>query len=177
MNREQLETLYEAKAAAELADAFEGWAAAGVAPWRGAALSRLAFLIAQPSEEDLAAGEPLRGRAGEAADKSAVAFGVGPDAYFVAVTRGAGAGCASDRLRLVLEAADPAVVIALDDAAAEDLAAACGLERLRAGVPIRARGRVVGAAGDLAASLDDPTSKKRVWAAMKAIAAEGGLTT
>lgn len=174
LSAEALEGLYEAKAAAELADA-SGATAGALKPWRGEPLGRLAFVISTLSDEDLAAGEPLRGAAGEAADKSAIAFGVGADGYFVAVSRPDGEP--STRLAQLLEAADPSAIIALDDTAASDLESALGIGRLEQGVPVRVNGRVIGAAGDLAGSLNDPDRKKRVWASMKSIAAEAGLRT
>jgi hypothetical protein len=69
-----------------------------------------------------------------------------------------------------VEAVDPVLAIALDRAAAEDLAAAFGLEALPPGQPVVVRGRTLCAVGGLAASLDDPAAKARVWKDFKAAA-------
>lgn len=175
MSTQHLDRLYADKAAVELNDAFP-LAPGGVRAWRGSPGSRLVFVISLPSAADRAAGQPLCGAAGEAAEKSAAALGLGRDEYFVLASRAGGdSGEVERRLALALEAADPSVVITLDDAAAADLAAALGIPPLEQGAPVLANGRVVGAAGDLAGSLGDAGAKKRVWAAMKAIAAEAGL--
>jgi hypothetical protein len=172
-----LAVLYEAKALAELDDA-EAAGGATARGWRGEPLSRLAFVVSAMSPGEIEAGDPLRGEAGEAADKAAAALGVSPEALFVVASR-PGADMPPEqrtrRLALALEAADPAIVIALDDDAACDLADAMGVEGLEPGRPVRVRGRVVGSVGGFAASLGDPRAKARVWAAMKAVAAEGGL--
>jgi hypothetical protein len=100
------------------------------------------------------------------------------DDYFVIASRPNAGGDAAprpSRLALALEAADPEVVIALDDDAADDLTAAFEIARLTPGQPVRVRGRVLGAAGDLGSSLSDAATKARVWRAMKEIAAAGGL--
>jgi len=177
MSQEAVAKLFAAKAAAELADA-ELIAGSGGRGWRGAPLSRLAFVVSRLSAEDLAAGGPLNGATGEAAAKAAAAFGVPADAFFAIASRPSDPLSPADRSRrlvLAIEAADPAVVIALDEDAASDLAESFGVADLVPGTPARVRGRVIGAAGDLGASLADTKAKARVWVAMKAIAAEGGL--
>jgi hypothetical protein len=72
-------------------------------------------------------------------------------------------------LELIVEAVDPVLVVALDGDAAQDLAAAFGLPALAPGRPSVARGRTLGAVGGLAASLDDPGAKARVWKHFKAV--------
>jgi hypothetical protein len=167
---------FEAKAGAELHDA-DGLVGASVGSWEGPLLgARVAFLVARPSEASGAGAllaEPVR----DAVLKAADALGAGED-VFVAVTRPQGVTdteAAARRLRLLIEAVDPPVVIALDAEAASDLALAFGAGDLRPGHPVRALGRGLGATGDFAASLDDPDAKKRAWSAMKGAAALGGL--
>jgi hypothetical protein len=160
---------------AELGDA---QAAGGTAPrgWRGEPLGPLAFVVSSPSSGD--PGDPLGGEAGVAADKAAAALGAGAGPVFV-VTSAPAPGMPAEarrrRLSLTLEAADPRVVMALDGGAARDLADAYGLDPMEPGAPARVRGRVLGSAGDFVASLGDVAAKARVWAAMRAIASEGGL--
>lgn len=178
MNADALLAAYEAKARAELGDA-EALASGAAKGWRGRPLGALAFVIGAPSDADAQAGEPLRGEAGEAAAKAAEAFGVcGADVVAIASRPVAGLSAAvrARRLRLAVEAADPAAVIALDAEGAQDLAAAFEIEALDAGRPVLAHGRTLGSAGDLAASLADAPAKVRVWRAMKAIAHAAGLT-
>jgi hypothetical protein len=130
------------------------------------------------SPDEVVAGEPLLGQAGEAVGKAAAAFGVAADSLFVVASRpadGIPPEARSRRLALLIEAADPAVVIALDGDAASDLADACRLEHLEPGRPVRVHGRAVGTVGEFSVSLGDRPAKARVWAAMKAIAAEGGM--
>jgi len=173
---DEVRSAYEAKAVAELADA-DALTGAPAGSWSGPALgARIAFLVGHA-----AAAKPqalMDERTLDAVTKAAEAFGAG-DAIFAAATRTDGAADAAAlaaRLRLLIEAADPSVVIALDPDAASDLAAAFGLEELRPGAPVHLLGRALGAVGDFAASLDDAGAKTRAWTAMKATAALGGLT-
>jgi hypothetical protein len=167
----ELAALYEAKALAELAD---GDALAGaVEPgWRGEPLGPLAFVTSALPDAGVL----------EALDKAADALDAAP--AFVIATRpevasrpdaASAAEVRNRRLALMVEAADPAVVIALDVIAAADLAEALGAQTMVPGQSARAHGRVLGFSADFAASLSDAPAKARVWAAMKAIAAEGGL--
>lgn len=160
-----LAALYEAKALAELADgdALVGAAAPG---WHGSPLGPLAFV-----SSEVPAGPVL-----EALDKASDALGGGPAFVIASRSPRTEAGEARHhRLALMIEAADPSVVIALDAASAADLAGAFGAQTLVPGQWARLRGRVLGNAADFAASLSDAPAKARVWAAMKAIAGEGGL--
>jgi hypothetical protein len=177
MSASALARIYEAKARAELDDA-ESIGGVPARGWRGEPLGRLAFVVSAMAPDEVATGEPLLGQTGEAADKAAAAFGVATGDLFVVASRPAAdipADARDRRLALLLEAADPEVVIALDGDAASDLAGACGCERLEPGRPVRLHGRVMGFVGEFAASLGDRPAKARVWAAMKAIAAEGGM--
>jgi hypothetical protein len=161
----ELAALYEAKALAELADG-DALVGAEEQGWRGQPLGPLAFVASV-----LPVGDVL-----EALDKAADALGAAP--AFVIASRPGGAGAEEARgrrLALMVEAADPAVVIALDGPAAGDLAEALGAQTMVPGQSARLRGRVLGSAAEFAASLSDVPAKARVWAAMKAIAAEGGL--
>jgi hypothetical protein len=170
-----LRTAYEAKARAELGDAD---AVVGAAPgsWEGELVgARVAFLAAHPAVPG--DGGVLATRVKQAAAKAADALGAG-DGIFVIATRPVpvcGADDRARRLRFALEAVDPPAVIALDAESAEDLAAAFGIDALRAGTPVRAFGRALGFVGDFEASLDDPAAKARAWSAMKATASLAGL--
>jgi hypothetical protein len=67
------------------------------------------------------------------------------------------------RVRLAMEAVDPAVVIALDSAAATDLGGAFGIGALTSGEVTHVPGRVLLALDGFADSLGDTTRKRRVW--------------
>ena len=75
----------------------------------------------------------------------------------------------SQRIRMLVEAVDPSVVIALDMVAAVDLAAALEIDPLCAGVPRAWGGRTVLAVEGLEASLVDDDLKRRVWRQLKAL--------
>jgi hypothetical protein len=168
-----LSAAYAAKAAAELADAD---AVVGAAPgaWEGVTVGpRIAFVIARAASS----GTVLETRVAEAAAKAADALGAGTDVFCIATRTDppASPDARARRLRLGLEAVDAPAVIALDVEAAGDLASAFGADALRPGTPTRVFGRVIGYAGDFAASLDDDPAKVRAWSAMKTIAAAAGL--
>jgi hypothetical protein len=171
-----LRSAYEAKAAAELADAD---AVLGAAPgsWEGRTVGpRIAFVVGTAASAS-APARLLADRIAEALARAADALGAGADVFTIASrpVSGASADRSARRLRLALESVDPPAVIALDAQAAEDLAAAFGLDALRPGEAVRVLGRALGNAGDFAASLDDPPSKARAWSAMKAAAAAAGV--
>jgi hypothetical protein len=79
------------------------------------------------------------------------------------------------RLRLIVEAVDPAIVVLLDERAAADFSRAFDVEAPRVGVVEVVGGRRVLAVEDFAASLADEALKRRAWAQLKALAgpAEG----
>ncbi len=173
-----LAAVYEAKALAELGDAD---ALAGVADggWSGDPLGDVALVVGAPAR-DCGAGSALLSREAEdALGKALAALGYEKDSVFVIASRpeGARADGLGPRLRLALEAVDAPLVMAVDPRAADDLAASFGLERLEAGTPVRAAGRVLGYTGDFGGSLGDDTAKGRVWAAMRAVAAAAGHRT
>jgi len=175
---DQVRSAYEAKAAAELSDA-DATTNAPSGSWDGPVLgARIAFLVGRASCVSPAASDLLDERTLDAVMKAAEALGAGQD-VFLAATRPIetpdGAAVVR-RLRLLVEAADPPVVVALDPDAAYDLAAAFEVGELRPASPVYVFGRAIGAVGDFTASLDDPGAKTRAWSAMKAVAALGGLT-
>jgi hypothetical protein len=173
-----LAAVYDAKALAELADA-ESAGGSSVRGWRGEPLGPLAFVVSAMSAEGGEESGPLSGEAGDAADKAAAGLGAGSGPVFIVASRPSAdipEPARARRLALMLEAADPRVVIALDAEAAKDLALASGMERLdEPGLPVLVRGRVLGSAGGFVASLGDRPAKLRVWTAMKRIASAGGL--
>lgn len=168
-----LQALYEAKATAELAEADALLPGADAVGSRGDVMPAVVLLLGEPPAADLSARRAFSGPSRDAAAKILAALGLDPASSLAVCTRpeaGADARARARRTEMLVEAADPAFVVALDLAAAEDLAAAFGLDPLVAGRPAVARGRAVGWVGDLAASLADESLKPGVWAAFKAIA-------
>jgi hypothetical protein len=171
VDAEELSRIYLAKAAAELSAADRLLPGSERIACRGAAIADIVLVCGQPEEADVAAGEALSGPVGEAAGLALEALSVEADSVLAVCSRPvAGAAEArARRLEVVIEAADPDAVIALDPEAAADLAAACRLETLAPGRQVQWRGRVVGSVGDLGASLADATLKRQVWSAFRAI--------
>ena len=179
----RLAGLYEAKARAELAEAFAlAREAAGPAlpAFRGRPAAAVLLVKGIAGPEDAAAGRALAGADWDAARKALGALGLPADDLLGVVTRtgpeeggkpnaGAVGRGFGDLvwLRQVVEACDPGWVIALDEAAAADVARAAGLERLALGRPQGSAGRVWLAVDGLEESLSDPVRKRRVWAQLK----------
>ncbi|MDO8915936.1 MAG: hypothetical protein Q7W16_07640 [Coriobacteriia bacterium] len=174
---ERIQRRFEAKARAELKDAD---AALGVAFGVASAGDPLAAVVVAkglPEAADRTARRVLAGPDGEAADKALGALGLDPRSVWAVCTRPADAPleARARRLELVVEAVDPRLVIALDDEAAEDLAAAFALKALVPGRPVSVRGRTLGAVGSLSASLQDAQAKAKVWERLKALVKASGL--
>ena len=178
MNAEHLAALYRSKARAELDAADALVAGSAAVRWRGDPLADVVIVAGSPSEEDRAAGAAVTGATGDAAAKALDALGVAREAVLTLVSRpveGTTLAALTRRLELAVEAVDPRLVIAIDAAAAEDLAAAYSTGVLEQGRAVRARGRMLGYVGDLGASLDDVELKTAVWKAFKSVAARSPL--
>jgi len=160
--------LYEAKALAELADA-DALAGLRAQGWSGDPTGTVALVSGDVIPEDAA----------EALDKALAALGFEAGTAFVIASRPPGVrpDAVPARLRLALEAVDAPLVLAVDRQGAIDLALAFGVDRLDPGRPVRSFGRLLGSVGDFAASLGEPKSKTRSWAAIRAVAAAAGHTT
>ena len=179
MDAAHLSRIYLAKATAELAEADALLPGSEKVRCRGAVIAVAVLVCGEPEPSDAETGEALSGPVGEAASRALEALDVHADSVLVVCSRpvDSAAEARARRLERVVESADPEVVIALDPLAAEDVAAACGLERLAAGRPVRWRGRAVGSVGDLGASLADTSLKAGVWSAFRAIIREGASPT
>lgn len=168
----RLARLYAAKAKAELKRADEVLGVPVPIVGAGEVLASVVLVKGVPDAADRAARRALAGPDGEAAGKALEALGFAAGDAWAVCSRpvDAPAPARARRLALIVEAVDPKLVVALDDDAAEDIAAAFGLKALPAGQPMTARGRTLGGVGGLAASLDDPAAKARVWRRFKAVA-------
>jgi hypothetical protein len=170
-----LQALYEAKARAELAAAEAILPGADAVATHGDPMACVVLVVGEPSEEERRARRALVGAPLDAAAKILTALGFDPASTLAVCARPSpGSEDRARRLEPLVEAVDPALVVALDAAAAQDLAAAFRLEPFRPGRAVGARGRVMGWVGDLGASLGDDARKRRVWAAFKGLAAATG---
>lgn len=170
--------LYEAKCRAELEAADALVPGAKAVAGRGDLLAEAVVLKGAPGAADRRAKVAVAGPEGEAASKALAALGFDPATLWFACTfAGSGdAAARARRVRLTVEAFDPSVVVALDEAAAADLAAAFGLRALAPGKPEAVLGRTLLAVGGLEASLGDPAAKAKVWAHFKALEGAGVAT-
>ena len=108
--------------------------------------------------------------------KALAALGYAEDALFFTLSRpvaGEDEERRAARLRAQIEAVDPSLVLAVDDEAIADVAAAFGIDRPAWGSEARVLGRRIVAVDGLEASLTEPARKRRVWNQMKAAQAEG----
>ena len=168
---EELAALYAAKAAAEEAAADALLAGLRVRS-SGVPDARVMLVKGEPGKADLRAGEALAGPDREAARSALEALAVDAGSLLAVVSRptpDAAADAIVRRLALHLEACDPALAVALDAAAAEDLAAAAGVRSLPFGEIAHVRGRTLLAVDGLEASLADDARKRRVWAQFKGL--------
>jgi hypothetical protein len=174
-----LAALYAAAASAE-EDAADALLPAVPVARTGAPGARLLLVKGAPGPEDERAGAGPAGPDADAVLKALArlveegAWPAMPDDVLGVVTRpaaGTAAGLAAARLARYLEAADPALAVALDETAAADLAVAAGLRALPFGEPAVVAGRTLLAVDGMEASLSDPERKKRVWAQLKSLGA------
>jgi hypothetical protein len=171
-----LREVHEARARAELAEADRACPGCDAVPGAGDVLAEVLLLKGLPGPAEAAGGDALSGVDGEAASKALEALGWDASQAFRALTcpqPGLDRTRCARRVRIMVEAVDPRVVVALDGQAAEDLARAFEVAPLRPGAEVVAAGRRLVAVSGLEESLDDPARKKVVWREFKA-AAPGG---
>jgi hypothetical protein len=173
----RIQRRFEAKARAELKDADAALGVPVTVASAGDPLGAVVLAKGLPEAADREAKRVLAGPDGEAAGKALEALGLDPDAVWAVCTRPVEADPAlrARRLELIVECVDPRIVIALDDAAGEDLAAAFGLRSLVPGRSVSVRGRTLGAVGGLSASLSDAKAKRKVWERLKALVKAAGV--
>jgi hypothetical protein len=171
-----LRALFESKARAELIAADALAPGSDRVAWRGELLAHVALVKGLPGPAEASGDAALSGPDGDAADKALAALGYAPEGAFRMLSRpepGLEPAPAAERLRLAIEAVDPELVIALDAAAAEDLALAFGIEPLRFGEVRIVLGRRLLAVDGLEASLSDEKRKAQVWRQLLAGKAPG----
>lgn len=168
--------LHEARARAELSAADALAPGADAVAWRGALLAQVAIVKGLPGPAEASGGAALSGADGDAAVKALAALGYAEGDLYFTLSRpelGADAARLTSRLRAQIEAVDPSLVLAVDREAADDVAAAFGIDRPSWGREVRVLGRRVVAVDGLEASLTDPARKRRVWEQLKAARARG----
>ena len=174
---EDVRRVYSAKVMAEVA------AANGMAPGsdavavRGNPLARVLVLKGLPGPAEVSGGPAVSGADGEAVVKALVALGYRDDDAFFALTRPESAASLERRVarvKALVEAVDPLVVIALDEQAAQDLSAAVGAA-ITSSTPVDVMGRRCVAVDGLEASLGDQRRKAAVWRQLKAAAPPGPI--
>lgn len=171
---DDLRSLYEAKIRAELEGADREAPGSDRVPSAGVLLARLALIKGLPGPAEVKGGATLSGLDGIAADLALSALGYDPMDAFRIMSRpepGIEVARRGERLRLVIEAVDPGLVIALDAEAAEDLSEAFGVAPLRFGKPVQVLGRTIVAVDGLEASLTDQARKRRVWRQLQSVSA------
>lgn len=173
---QRIRAVHEARARAELAEADTACPGADSVPWSGDLLADVMLLKGLPGPAEAAGGCALDGVDGEAASKALEALGWRPGYVFRALS------CPQDaldparcarRVRLMVEAVDPRVVVALDERAAADLARAFEVAALRPGTHVMAMGRRLVAIRDFEASLGDQSRKKVAWRQFREAAPRG----
>jgi hypothetical protein len=168
--------LHEERARAELAEADRACPGSDAVVSAGDLLAEVLLLKGLPGPAEAAGGDALSGADGEAAFKALEALGYNPAQSFRALScpqLGLDPARCARRVRLLVEAVDPRMVIALDDRAASDLARAFEIAALRPGVEAEVMGRRLLAVDGLEGSLNDPKRKKAVWNQLRTAAPRG----
>lgn len=167
---QRLDALFRAKARAEIAVA-EGIAGdGGAVRGQGDELAEVLLVKGEPGPGDLDAGRALAGADGEAAGKALDALGITPSRFaFCTRVEGLSERDRLERTRLMVEAVDPRIVVALDPLAAEDILDAYGCQAVSPGMLTHLQGRAFVALEGLEASLADESLKRRVWRQLKAL--------
>lgn len=167
----RLDTLYRAKARAEVDAAERLVPGKDLVRGQGDVLADVLLVKGEPGPGDLAKKRALAGEDGAAIGRALDALGVSSRRFAVCTRIGAAGPKRMARLQLLAEAVDPRIVVLLDEAAAQDFAAAYSAERPEPGVPVRILGRTVIALDGFEQSLADESHKRRVWAQLRALRA------
>jgi hypothetical protein len=173
---EEICALHHARARAELAAADALAPGSDGVPWRGALIAQVVVVKGLPGPAEASGGAALSGADGDAAVKALTALGYAEEDLFFTLARPGGGGDEQRRgarLRAQIEAVDPVLILAVDDAAAADTAGAFGIEPPVFGRDVRVLGRRLVAVDGLEASLTEPGRKRRVWDQLKAARVEG----
>lgn len=171
LDAEQIRAQFEERARVELKAADTVVLGSDAVASGGALLAEIVLVKGVPGPAEASGGPALSGADGEAALKALVALGWDDRAVFRTLSRpqpGASSDRRAHRLRLQIEAVEPALVLALDADAAADVAGAFGITRLPFGKEVRVLGRRIVAVDGLEESLGEPARKRRVWRQLQA---------
>jgi len=169
----RVRSIAEARVRAELALAEALFPGADAVPCAGDPFARVMLVKGHRGPAEDAGGEALSGLDGTAAAKALGALGFDPESVFRALSRPVGEAdetALAGRLRWLVEAVDPEVVVAVDSVGAQDCSLALGIRCPAPGRPVDVRGRRLLFVDGLEASLADPERKRRVWSQLKSLA-------
>jgi hypothetical protein len=172
----RIRALHEARARAEVEQALALSPGSDVVSDSGNLMGEIVLVKGLPGPAEAAGGAALSGPDGEAAEKALVALGWPADSWYATLSRSwpdADRDESARRLRMIVEAVNPRVVVALDAVAAEDLARASEIAGLLCGHPVRVLGRTMVAVDGFETSLGDAKRKKAVWRELQAAAPPG----
>lgn len=167
---------FEERARTELAAADALAPGSDLTRWTGALLADVALIKGLPGPAEAGGGDALSGADGRAAHKAMEALGWGAEGVFCTLSRpapGLDSEARAARLRMQIEAVDPALVVALDGEAAADVADAFGVCVPKPGVSARVAGRRVVAVEDFEMSLSQPLRKKQAWQQLQCAKPDG----
>jgi hypothetical protein len=170
---EGLERLFAAKAAAEVKTADLAAPGSDAVASRGALLAEIAVVKGRRGPAENAGGAAMSGADGEKMSLALEALGHDVSSVYYTLSRsepGLGAAERAARLKALIEAVDPELVVATDPEAAEDLACAFGVEALAVGAVTRVSGRRFVALSGFEDSLVSDEAKRPVWEQLKAAA-------
>lgn len=168
---------YAAKVRAEMRAADLLLPGADVIPAAGSLTPVVLAVKGSPGPAELAGGSALSGADGEALRKALTALGFDAERLAAVVSRPTGDAEESrvtSRLRLLVSALDPDVVLALDVSAGADVAGALRTDVPLPGNPVRAGYRTMLVVDGLESSLADEQRKRRVWAQLRVLGRSGG---
>jgi len=166
-----LRKLYDARARAELEAADLLCPGSDAVAWRGAPVAGIVAVKGLPGPAEASGGAAMSGADGDALSRALEALGWAADEVFFVVSRaepGSDPACCAARMRAVIEATDPRVVVALDRVAAQDVGAALGVALTGSDTPVTCNGRGVVALDDFEATLGDEKRKRHAWEQLKA---------
>jgi hypothetical protein len=175
-NAAEIRERFEERAVAELSLADAAAPGSDSVRWAGALLAEVALVKGLAGPAESSGGAALSGADGEAADKALEALGWDPATAFRTLSRPepeVAPDLRAARLRMQIEAVDPALVLALDAEAAADTAEAFEIPLPKFGAVVHAAGRRIVAVDGLEASLSQPPRKTRVWRQLQAAKPDG----
>ncbi|MDA3936040.1 MAG: hypothetical protein PF636_04130 [Actinomycetota bacterium] len=171
-SNESIADAFAVKARTELVAAQRRASLCGEVASHGPLDAQTVVFKGQAGPAETAGGSAMSGPDGEASLAALKQLGWDSDRVFFAwapICREHHVELRASRIRGIVEAIDPELVVALDADAAAEVATAFGLSDRNFGHAYESRGRVLIAVDGLEASLADDTRKLRVWNQFKAV--------